>query len=83
MAKTMLLIIISYLVFWMPITINFTAVIVSGNRSFIRDISETFGLIFECISVLALHLNMVINPMIYAYQLNEVRDGINKLLSCK
>lgn len=81
----MLLIIISYLVFWMPITINFTAVIVSGNRSFIRDISETLGLIFECISVLALHLNMVINPVIYAYQyqMKEVRDGINKLLSCK
>lgn len=83
MAKTMFLIIISYLIFWMPITINFTAVIASGNRRFIRDISETLGLIFECISVLALHLNLVINPVIYAYQMKEVRDGINKLLSCK
>lgn len=59
MAKTMMLIIITFLVSWMPLTIHFTAVSVSQNSRLLRDVNETFGFVMYNIALMATHLNMV------------------------
>lgn len=77
--KTMLLVIISFVISWMPLTLSFLIVVVTKKPRFLRDFNETMGLFFHCISLIATHLNMVLDPLIYTYRIKEIQDGFKEL----
>lgn len=57
MTKTMSLVVISYLICWMPITLNFIMVAFTQNRRFFHDFNEKFGFVFHTLTLIATHLN--------------------------
>lgn len=75
----MSLVVICYLICWIPITVNFIAVAVTQNRRFFHDYHPLFGFIFHTLTLIATHLNTAIDPLIYAYRIKEVREGIKKM----
>lgn len=77
--KTMLLVMISFLISWMPLTLSFLFVVVTKKPRFLRDINETFGFGFHCFALAATHLNMVLDPLIYTFRIKEIRDGLKEL----
>lgn len=83
MTKTMWLIIISYLVCWMPVTVSFITVAITRKRHFFFEYNELFGMVFHIVAVIATHLNSVIDSVIYAYRIKEVRDEIKKMFQCR
>lgn len=83
MTKTMWMIIITFLICWLPVSISYFVVATTKNRQFFYNIDETFGTIFHTTTVFATHLNSVIDPIIYACRINEVRDGVQKLFRGK
>lgn len=80
-AETIFLVIISYLITWLPLTLDFMIVIVSQNPQLMRSFNYTFGFIFHNTAVFATHFSVVIDPIIYIYRTKEIRDGIKKLLN--
>lgn len=96
----MSLVVISYLICWMPITLNFIMVAFTQNRRFFHDFNEKFGFVFHTLTLIATHLNTgnnclsiiaqyltsnytAIDPLIYAYRIKEVREGIKRLFHCQ
>lgn len=69
MAKTVSMVIASFLICWMPITVNFLAVALTQDRHFFYNYNPTFGYVFGFISVVATHLNSAIDPLIYSHRM--------------
>lgn len=83
MVTTILLIILSFVICWMPMAINFVIVIVAKDPKFLRNFHETFEFVFYAVAYIAIQLNMIVDPMIYAYRVKEVRDSIKQFFNFK
>lgn len=81
--KTVSLVIGSFLICWMPITLNFLIVAFSKNRHFLYDYNPTFGYTFGFISVVATHMNSAIDPLIYSYRMEKVWDVAKHVFICE
>lgn len=83
MTKTMLMIVITFFVGWMPITVNCLAVLVTKNSRVFHEYSESFGLCFGMFTLVATYVNSALDPLIYAYRMKEVREDIKSLFKFK
>lgn len=79
MTKTMSYVIGSFLLCWMPITLYFLAIALTENRLILISLNDTFAYVLHVVSILATHMNSAIDPIIYAYQMKQVRSGIKKI----
>lgn len=77
----MSLVVGSFLICWMPITLNFLVVAVTMNRHFFYEYNATLGYAFGFLTVVATHLNSAIDPLIYSYRMKKVRNAIKNLFS--
>lgn len=73
--KMVNLIIASFLLCWMPITICFLAVVVTNDRDYVPDDIVNA-------SILLAHLHCVLDPVVYAFFVKEFRNGITSLFRC-
>lgn len=75
-AKTMLMIIGTFIVCWIPFA---TCVIIKtiGNGAIVR-----FEKVIETFCLCATHWNAAIDPVIYAYRIKDIRKAINRTLRC-
>lgn len=71
-AVTLALVVVTFLVLWTPGIICLFIIAVTQNREFPLD-----ALQFATILV---HLNAAIDPIIYAYRMNNIRDQLKKVL---
>lgn len=69
----------SIILCWMPITVYFFAIAFSQDRLILIDLGGSLGRVLHSIAVMTVHTNAAIDPIIYAYQMQEVRDGFKKL----
>lgn len=79
MANTLSLVIGSFLLCWAPISLYFLAVTITKNRNLVLD--SSYGKAFHAFAVAVAHMNPAIDPLIYAYRMKEVRDGIKRMLN--
>lgn len=63
----------TFIILWTPGIISLFIISITGNRDFHIDILE--------LSTILVHLNAAIDPIIYAYRMNNIRDALQKLLT--
>lgn len=73
-AKTLSMVVGSFLICWLPLTISYFCFAV-GNH----EVSVNVLGIFTILS----HFNSAIDPLIYALRIKDVRETIMNLLKCK
>lgn len=81
MTNTMSLIIGSFLLCWTPFVAYFLLVVITGDRNIFQD--SIYGKLFRVFAVCLSHMNPVVDPLLYAYRMKEVRDGIKKIFKCQ
>lgn len=91
-AKTLLMIVVSFLICWFPIAVHFIGEAVTKNWIFYKKffknhvpkgLDHELGLIFRSISIVITILNSLIDPLIYTFRMKEVRNGVKKLFTAK
>lgn len=75
-AKTMLLVIGSFILCWIPFAICVVIKTV-GN-----DSNSSFAKVVETFCLCATHWNASIDPVIYAYRIKDIREAIKNTLRC-
>lgn len=84
--KTMTLIIGSFIVCWMPITIMFLVVGLTNNPQYSwnsYNIESKFTDYYPYIfCAAATFLSSAINPLIYAFRMKDIRDAVKNLFKC-
>lgn len=65
---------------WTPITIIFFVVGFSENDRIIQE--NGFLQKFYVLSMFIAHLNSVLNPIIYAYRIKDIRENLKKIFKC-
>lgn len=73
--KTILLVVVSFMICWLPMTIGYFIIAVQENRDFHRKALS--------ITVIITHLNSAIDPIIYAYRIKDVRNTLKKIFGLK
>lgn len=74
-AKTLSLVVLSFLICWLPMTISaFTASLAKD-----REPSDYI----HKISIFLSHFNSAIDPLIYAYRIKTVREALKSFVTCK
>lgn len=83
-AKTMLLVIGTFIIFWIPLMINFSFKLIVNYTSFTSVIEndEVLSHLVDFLCYSAIHLSPAMNPLIYAFRMKDVRDAVKKLFSC-
>lgn len=81
MTKTVSLVIISFVVCWFPITLNFLVVAITRERHFFYNINATFGYVFGFVSVVATHLNSAIDPLIYSQRMKGGWNAVRRMFT--
>lgn len=76
-AITLGMVVIAYVVLWVPDLICLS--IIAINQS--REYSETFRTIIFVTGTMVI-VNAGIDPLIYAYRMRSIRDTLNKLFRC-
>lgn len=75
-ANTLAMIVGTFIVLWLPGIISLFIIAITGNRDFHIDILE--------LSTILVHLNSALDPVIYAYRMNNIREALQKFFkSCK
>lgn len=80
MTNTMSLIIGSFLVCWTPFVVYIFLVAMTEDRSIFLD--SGYGQLLRIFAMCLAHFNPVIDPLIYACRMKEVRDGIKRIFTC-
>lgn len=78
--NTMLMVIASYLVTWMPITVNFIVVAVIEDPRWLYDINHDIGFVLGFAEIVATHINMAADPVIYAFRIRYIGEEMKKML---
>lgn len=73
-AITLSMVVGTFILLWMPGIACLFIISTTGNRNFSIDVLE--------LSVILVHLNAAIDPLIYAYRMNNIRQALNKLFRC-
>lgn len=76
-AKTISIVVGSFLFCWFPITINLLGISISRDRNFFYD---SIGRNFNLCTICCTHLNSAIDPIIYAFRMKEVRKAVKNLI---
>lgn len=71
-AKTLLIIIVSFLISWVPLTMMFFYFAVKEDRTFPEEILDIF--------VVLSHFNPAIDAIVYAYQIRDVRESMKRFV---
>lgn len=74
-AKTLSLIVLSFIICWLPMTISFFLFSALRDREFSEEILS-FAIILS-------HCNSAIDPIIYAYRIKDVREALKNFLRCQ
>lgn len=72
-AHTLAIVVGTFIVLWSPGIISLFIISITGDRGFYHDI---LGL-----SAVFVHLNAAIDPIIYAYRMNNIREALNGFCS--
>ncbi|CRL01069.1 CLUMA_CG014328, isoform A [Clunio marinus] len=72
-ALTLGMIVGTFIVLWMPGIMSFFVMSVTENRSFPSGILE--------LSKILVHMNAAIDPLIYAYRMQNIREAMNNLFT--
>lgn len=78
---TMLLIIGSFLICWIPLAANFITKLIAGKNG--ASGSTADGKLVDFFCYCAVHFNSAIDPLIYAYRIRDVRMAIRRSFGCK
>lgn len=73
-AITLAMIVGTFIVLWSPGIISMFIMSITKNRDFHIDILE--------LSTILVHLNAAIDPIIYAYRMNNIREALHKFFKC-
>lgn len=73
MAKTLSMVVGSFIICWLPMTISYTV--------FALKEEKFSGEILDVLSVMS-HFNSVIDPLIYAFRIKDVRETMKSFLRC-
>lgn len=73
-AKTLSMVVGSFLVLWVPMTISYFAFAVIRDRKFNEEVLD--------ICMILSHFNSAIDPLIYAYRIKDVREALKGLFRC-
>lgn len=76
----MLMVIASYLVTWMPITLNFIVVAVIEDPRWLYGIDNDIGYVLGFAEIVATHINMAADPVIYAFRIRYIGEEMKKML---
>lgn len=64
---------------WIPLVIVFYVIVFTENSNFFFENNLRY---LYYIAVIAVQLNSVIDPIIYTYQIKDVREAIKKIMRC-
>lgn len=73
-ANTLALIVGTFIVLWLPGIVSLFIIPITENRSFSQDYLE--------LTIFLVHVNAAIDPLIYAYRMKNMRDGLRDLFKC-
>lgn len=80
-AKTMLLVIGSFIICWIPLFINYLVKLTSKGDQVSHTVEEKSNYKFiEFFCYCAVHYNSAIDPIIYAYRIKDVQSAIKRTL---
>ena len=65
----------TFILLWTPGTVSFFIMAVTENRDFSVNIFK--------ISTTLVHFNSTVDPIIYAYRMNNIREGLKKLFKIR
>lgn len=71
-AKTISLVVVSFIVCWLPVTIVYFLIALEGNRNIYRGVLT--------LTIILSHFNSAIDPIIYAYRIKEVRKVLKNII---
>lgn len=74
-AKTLSLIVVSFIVCWLPMTISFFVFGFKKDRGFTEEILD--------VCIILSHFNSAIDPLIYAYRIKDIRETVKSFLRCE
>lgn len=77
-AKTMSLIVGSYVLCWIPATIYFL-LIIAQDELHTNELISSFNKVFYAQFAVSIYLCSLIDPLIYAYRSKDIRDKISKM----
>lgn len=63
----------TFILLWTPGIISMLIIAVTGNRDFYNDILR--------LTAVLVHLNAALDPIIYAYRMNNIREALKKICS--
>lgn len=73
-ATTLAWIVGTFIVLWTPGMLCLLVIALTENRDFPMDVLQ--------LSTILVHVNAAIDPIIYAYRMNNIREALNKLFKC-
>lgn len=82
--QTMLYIIGTFMICWIPLGVNFVCQLLSyqsTSSEYNTEEGQRSHLI-DFLTYCAIHLNSAIDPLIYAYRIKSVRNAIKNTLNC-
>lgn len=73
--KTMIMIVINYIVCWTPVTVHTLIFLITKNHHIFSEHDH----LFQTCAILIAHFNSALDPSIYAYRMREVRKDLKNL----
>lgn len=74
-AVTLAMIVGTFILLWLPGIISCFIISITRDRNFPSDVME--------LSIVLVHLNAAIDPLIYAYRMNNIREALKNLFTLK
>lgn len=74
-AKTLSLIVISFLICWLPMTTCFYVFAIGRDRNFNESVLD--------LCIVLSHFNSVIDPLIYACRIKDVKAAVKTFMRCR
>lgn len=83
MVRTLAIIMGTFLICRMPMTIHFLVVVISGDPLYFSDLSRSTRDVFEFLTLLITFMNPAIDPIIYFYRVKQMRKAIKTVFCCE
>lgn len=74
-AVTLAMIVGTFIILWLPGIISCFIISITKDRSFPADMME--------LSIVLVHLNAAVDPLIYAYRMNNIKEALKNLFTLK